>query len=129
MVDVEVKPHVRRIRRTRDVRTCPGPDLPKILPAPGPHKLIPKGTDGPSVWIHTLLEKFLPYRPISRRVGSLRLLGVTLSPGTIPGGLNRLAPLFDPVYQAIIRHNQQATHWHAAETRWLVFEEVQGKVG
>jgi transposase len=128
-VEVDVKAHVRRIRRTRYVRTCACPDLPVILTAPGPPKLLPKGTYGVSVWVHLVLEKCLHYRPLTRLVGSLSLLGVELSPGTLTGGLKRFAPLLDPVYQAIIHRNQQETHWHADETRWLVFEEVQGKVG
>jgi transposase len=33
------------------------------------------------------------------------------------------------VSQASIRAHQQEPHGHADETRWLVFDEIQGKVG
>jgi transposase len=38
-------------------------------------------------------------------------------------------PLFEPIYQALVEHNQEQAHWHADETRWLVFASVEGKVG
>lgn len=129
MVEVKVKAYVRRIKRTRYKRTCTCPGLPMILTAPGPPKLIPKGAYGDSVWIHILLDKFLFYRPTSRLLESLSLLGLEISQGTITDGLKRLAPLFEPVYQEIVKHNQQENHWHADETRWLVFTEVAGKTG
>lgn len=128
-VEVQVKAHVRRIRRRRYQPTCGCAELPVIITAPGPAKLIPKGAYGDSVWIQVLLDKFLWYRPTFRLLESWRLLGVEISQGTITGGLKRLAPLFETVYQAILAHNQQKPHLHADETRWLVFEEVQGKVG
>lgn len=129
MVEVTVKAHVRRIRRRRYQPTCSCPELPVIITAPGPAKLIPKGAYGDSLWIQVLLDKFLLYRPTYRLLESFTLLGLEISQGTITGGLKRLASLFQPVYQAIVEHNQQEPHLHADETRWLVFEEVQGKVG
>lgn len=129
LVEIAVTAHVRQIRRSRYTPTCSCPGLPGIMTAPGPPKLIPKGAYGASLWSHIIVEKFLHYRPITRLVNSLGLLGVEVSAGTITGGLKRLAPLFALVYQAIIEQNQQAPHWHADETRWLVFAEVQGKVG
>jgi transposase len=129
MVEVQVKAHVRRIRRRRYQPTCSCSDLPVIITAPGPAKLIPKGAYGDSVWIAVLLDKFLFYRPTFRLLESFRLLGLEISQGTITDGLKRLASLFEPVYHAIVEYNQQETHLHADETRWLVFEEMQGKVG
>ncbi len=41
-----------------------------------------------------------------------------ISQGTMTGGLKRLAPLFESVYDEIVTENQHATHWHADETRW-----------
>ncbi|MGL4555476.1 MAG: IS66 family transposase, partial [Gemmataceae bacterium] len=55
--------------------------------------------------------------------------GLDLSPGTLTDGLQRLKPLFEPVYQALVEHDQEQVHWHADETRWLVFATVEGKVG
>lgn len=129
LVEVHVKAYVRRIRRRRYTPTCCCVELPVIITAAGPAKLIPKGAYGDSVWIQVLLDKFLFYRPTYRLLESFRLLGLEISQGTITGGLKRLASLFEPVYQAILEHNRPEKHLHADETRWLVFEEVQGKVG
>jgi transposase len=129
MVEVQVKAHVRRIRRKRYMPTCSCAELPVIITAPSPAKLIPKGAYGDSVWIQVLLDKFLFYRPTFRLLESLKLLGVEISQGTITGGLKRLASLFKPVYHVCVGKSQQEQHWHADETRWLVFEEVEGKVG
>jgi transposase len=43
--------------------------------------------------------------------------------------LQRLLPLFEPLYDALIERSQQQLLWHADETRWLVFQSVEGKVG
>jgi transposase len=43
--------------------------------------------------------------------------------------LQRLLPLFEPLYEALIERNQQQIFWHADATRWLVFEIVEGKTG
>jgi transposase len=48
---------------------------------------------------------------------------------TLTEALQRLVPLLEPLYQAMVEHNQKQTHWHADETRWLVIQSVEGKVG
>ncbi len=128
-VEVEVKAHVRRIKRARYTRQCSCPGLPAIVTAPGPAKLIPKGAYGDSVWIHILVGKFLLYHPTSRVLAGLSLIGLDISQGTITGGLKRLSSLFTPVYEKIVAYNQEASHWHADETRWQVFEQMEGKRG
>lgn len=129
LVEVEVQTHIRRIKRKRYKRTCSCQDLPAIITANGPDKLIPKGAYGDSVWVQVLLDKFLSYRPTYRFLESLKLLNLNISQGTITDGLKRLSPLFQPIYQQIIVKNQAENHWHADETRWLIFKEIQGKTG
>ena len=51
-----------------------------------------------------------------------------MAQGTITDGLKTIAPLFVPVYEAIILKNLEEDRWHADETRWLVFTTVEGKV-
>jgi transposase len=91
--------------------------------------VIPKSILGVSIWVEVLLDKFLFYRPTYRLLAQWQTLGLDLSLGTLTDGLHRLVPLFQPVYQELIEHNQQQKHWHADETRWLVFATVEGKVG
>ena len=52
-----------------------------------------------------------------------------MAAGTINGGLERLEPLFQPLYDALLTHSAQADFAQADETRWLVFIEQEGKVG
>jgi transposase len=82
-----------------------------------------------SIWVEVLLDKFLFYRPTDRLLAGWQTLGLDLSLGTITDGSERLLPLFRPVYRALVEHNQKQKHWHADETRWLVFATVEGKVG
>jgi hypothetical protein len=43
--------------------------------------------------------------------------------------LQALAPLFEPLDQALVRQLRDEPHWHAEETRWAVFVELADKVG
>jgi transposase len=55
--------------------------------------------------------------------------GLNMSPGTLAGGLQALAPLFAPLDQALGAKLRSEAHWHADETRWAVFVDREGKVG
>ena len=54
---------------------------------------------------------------------------VKLSQGKITGGLKKIAPLFDPIAEAIRKHSLQEKQWNADETRWSVYAEIEGKAG
>jgi transposase len=127
-LEIEVRAYRRRIRRRRYQRTCDCPG-PRTLIAPPPPKLIPKGRLGVSVWVEILLGKFFSHEPIERQLAAWRLRGLDLAPGTVNGGLERLAPLFQPIYDALLARSAQAGFTQADETRWLVFIEQEGKVG
>jgi transposase len=129
-VVVEVKAHRRVIRRHRYRPTCKCPGNQGIITAPGPAKLIPKGSLHLSTWVTLLLDKYLYQRPTYRFLSELRqTLNVDIAQGTVIGGLKRLSPLFEPLYEKLIEQNVSEWLWHADETRWLVFEEVEGKQG
>lgn len=130
VVEIEVKAHRRVIRRKRYRRTCRCPDVPVIVTAPSPPKLIPKGAFGVSFWTLVFIDKFLFQRPTFRLLTDLRLThNLDVSPGTVTDGLKRLSPIFEPLYDEIRAKGIAQTRWHADETRWLVFAEVEGKVG
>jgi len=130
VVEVDVRAYRRVIKRRRYRRRCECAGLPRTLTASGPAKLIPKGSLGVSVWALVLLDKYLFQRPTHRLLSDLRWShGLHLSAGTIAGGLKRLKRVFEPLYEAIITRNVADTRWHADETRWLVFAEVDGKSG
>jgi len=127
-IEIDVGAYRRRIRRRRYQRTCHCAG-PRTLIAPPPPKLIPKGLLGVSVWVEILLGKYFSHEPIERQLGAWRLRGLDLAAGTINGGLERLEPLFQPLYDALLAHSAQAGFAQADETRWLVFIEQEGKVG
>ena len=129
VLEVEVQAYRRVIRRRRYRPTCSCGKHPGIVTAPPAGKVIPKSTLGVSIWTEVLLDKFLFYRPTYRLLADWKTHGLDLALGTLTDGLQRLLPLFEPVYQALIEHNQKQQHWHADETRWLVFISVEGKVG
>jgi transposase len=97
--------------------------------APAPARLIERGKWGISVWVEALLDKFLYTRASFRWLEHLSDLGVELSAGTLCGGLQAIAPLFEPLYEALLPRLRAEGHWHADETRWEVFVERQDKAG
>jgi transposase len=129
LLEIEVQAYRRRIRRRRYQRTCACTGCARTITAPPPPKLIPKGRLGLSVWVEMLLDKFFSHRPTERLLAQWRLLGLDLAPGTVTDGLQRLEPLFTPVYQALLARNAQSGDVQADETRWLVFIVQEGKSG
>ncbi len=129
LIEIDVRPHRRVIRRKRYRPTCQCGKMPGIVTAPAPPKLIPKSNYGVSVWVTVLLDKYCFLRPTQRLVEDLKTHGLDLAPGTITGGLKKLAPLFEPVMEGIVAKILEDSQWHADETRWPVFIFSEGKVG
>ncbi len=128
-IEVEVRPYRRCIRRRRYQRTCTCSNCPRTLTAPPPPKLIPKGLLGVSVWVEILIDKFFSHRPTERLLDQWRLLDLDLAPGTVAGGLERLEPLFQALYEALLARNATSAFAQADETRWMVFIDLEGKIG
>jgi transposase len=129
VIEIEVQAYKRKIRRRRYRPGCQCEHLPGILTAPGPAKLIPKGRYGISLWVEILLDKYAFMRPTHRLLSDLRTHGIDLSLGTVTGGIKQLAPVFESIREEIIRKNLEQLIWHADETSWPVFVQVEGKVG
>jgi transposase len=129
ILEVDVRAHRRVIRRRRYRPACSCAAHPGLVTAPPPSRLIPKSILGVSIWVSLLLDKYLFYRPTYRFLADWATHSLDLSSGTVADGLKRLVPLFEPVYEALVRHSQSQTLWHADETRWLVFASIEGKVG
>jgi transposase len=129
VVEIEVQAYRRRIRRKCYRRQCECEASPRIVSAPVPARLIPKGKLGISVWVEVLLSKYLYAQPLNRLLQSWATLGLKISSGTLIGGLKRLAPLLRPVVQAFQARQLRAGYCHADETGWKVFERIEGKVG
>ena len=129
VLEIEVQAYRRVIRRQRYHPRCRCGCVPGIVSAPAPARLIERGKFGVSVWTTVLLDKFLYGRPSHRLIEDLAHRGLQISPGTLAGGLQAIAPLFEPLDRALALKLRSQSHWHADETRWAVFADVAGKVG
>jgi transposase len=128
-IEIEVRAYRRLIRRRRYRRSCPCANCPRTVTAAPAPKLIPKGVLGVSIWVEILLDKFFSHRPTERLLGQWQLLGLDVAASTVAGGLERLEPLFQPLYDALLLRNAAAAFAQADETRWMVFVTREGKVG
>src|SRR6266849_9846947 len=129
IIEVHVQAHMRRIQRLRYQKTCACAQLPGIVTAPPAPRVIPKSPLGVSVWTMVLLDKYLYGRPTHRFCEELQHHGVPLAQGTLTDGLQRIAVLFEPVMRALYERQMGEKLFHGDETRWEVFEEVEGKTG
>lgn len=127
--EVLVRAYVRRIRRPAYVSGCRCEAQPAILLPPPPPRLIPRSPYGVSFWVEVLVTKFHYGVPTHRRLQDLRGQGLPVSPGTVAGGLQALAPLFEPLYEALYGRQMQETLFQCDETRWEVFVALAGKAG
>jgi transposase len=131
VIEVEVKAHIRRIRRPAYTRNpgCGCDNTAAIITAPPPPRLIPRSNYGVSFWVEVILGKYRYGQPINRSLQDLGDLGLPVSPGTVAGGLQALAPLFEPVLEALYCKQMSEQLFHNDETRWEVFVEIDGKAG
>jgi transposase len=129
ILEVEVKAHRRVIRRRRYRPTCACGAHPGMVTAPPAPRVIPKSLLGVSLLVELLVDKYLSYRPTYRLLADLKTRDLDLSLGTVTDALQRLLPLFEPVYEALADHSRQQPLWHGDETRWQVFATVEGQIG
>src|SRR5215472_15079982 len=129
IIEVQVQAHMRRIQRPRYQKTCRCPQVAGIVTAPPAPRVIPKSPLGVSVWTMVLLDKYLYSRPTHRLCQELAPHGLHVSPGTITDGLQRLVGLFEPLMPVLYERQMTEKLFHGDETRWEVFEEVEGKTG
>jgi len=126
-IEIEVKPHRRRVKRPCYAQGCKCCGVPKILTTPAPGKLIAKGGIGTSIWIKLLLDKFLFYTPTYRSIEQMNLEGIHLAQSTINDGMHKIMNLLKPIYDWICEKNREEEKWNADETIWLVQEKQKGK--
>jgi transposase len=129
ILEIDVQAHRRRYQRRRYRRTCTCPQQAAVVSAPPPSKLIPKSNLGMSLWVMILQHKFEFFQPLHRIIAELSSHDLHLAAGTITGGLQKLVPLFQPLYKLLVEHNRAAEHWHCDETRWRVFVHLADKAG
>ena len=129
IIEVQVQAHIRRIQRLRYQKACQCPQGPGMVTAPPAPRVIPKSPLGVSLGTTVLLDKYLYGRPTYRLCEQLKHHGVPLSQGTLTDGLQKIAGLFEPVMTKLYEQQMREKRFHGDETRWEVFEEVDGKTG
>ena len=122
LIEVEVKAHIRRIVRPRWRRGCDCASSPLEVTAPPPVRLFDNTPYGISVWTRFLFEHCACLRPLSRIAHWMGDQGLAISPGTLADSIKRFVPLFEPLYAAILAHQNTAALRHADETGWRVQE-------
>ena len=122
LVEIEVKAHIRRIVRPRWRRGCDCASSPLEVTAPPLARLFDNTPYGISVWTRFLFEHCACLRPLCRIADWMGDQGLAISPGTLADSIKRFVPLFDPLYEAILAHQNKAALRHADETGWRVQE-------
>ena len=126
LVEIEVKAHRRVIRRPRLRRTCECASSPIEVSAPPVPRLFDDTLYGITVWVCFLYERYACYRPLNAVAAWLSERGLAISPGTLADSVKRFLPLFEPIAEAILAHQNRATVRHADETSWRV-QEFRGE--
>jgi transposase len=129
IIEINVKAYVRKIKRQRYKKTCQCPNVPGLITTPPAPRLLPKSSLGVSVWVEALLGKYLYATPTHRLCADLNNLGAPVAMGTLTGGLKKLAPLFEPLSAALLERHLTERLFHGDETRWKVFQTIEGKIG
>ena len=122
LIEIEVKAHKRVISRPRLRRTCECASSPMEVSAPPVPRLFRRTPYGISFWARFLFEHCACFRPVHRVAAWFSGHGLPVSPGTLADSLKRFVPLFEPMFQAILAHQNTAALRHADETSWRVQE-------
>ena len=120
LVEIEIRAHKRVIRRPRWRRTCDCASSPVEVSAPPLPRLFANTPYGTSVWSRFLFERYACLRPLQRVAAWMSDQGLPLSPGTLADSVPRFVPLFEPLADASLAHQNTATLRHADETTWRV---------
>ena len=120
IVEIEVKAHVRTIRRPRWRRACACEAAPAEVSAAPVPRLFPRTAYGISVWACFLFERYACHRPLNRVASWMRSRGLPVSAGTLADSITRLMVLFAPLSQVILDHVKDAGTLHGDETSWRV---------
>jgi len=126
LVEIEVKAHKRVIGRPRYRRTCACASSPMEVSAPPVPRLFANTHYGVSVWACYLFERYACFRTLNGTAAWMTVRGLAISPGTLGNSAPRFMALFEPLYEAILAHQNTATLRHADETSWRV-QELRGK--
>lgn len=102
-------------------------NAPLLTVAPKPESIIYKSAFTTNTWCRLLAIKYLTGIPVNRVNELINEPEYTFNPSTILGGFEKLLEIMMPLYKAILRYNQNESHWHADETRWCRLLDSESK--
>ena len=120
VIEIAVKAHIRRIVRPRYRRGCDCASSPLEVTAPPPTRLFPRTPFGISVWARILYERFACFRPLRQVAAWMTDQGLAIAPGTMASSVRRFQPLFAPLAEAILAHQNEMAVRHGDETGWRI---------
>ncbi len=120
VIEIAVKAHIRRIVRPRYRRGCDCPSSPPEAVAPPPARLFARTPFGISVWARILYERFACFRPLRQVAAWMTDQGLAIAPGTMASSVRRLQPLFAPLAEAVLAHQNEMAVRHGDETGWRI---------
>ena len=126
LVEIEVKAYKRVLRRPRLRRDCECASSPMEMSAPPVPRLFRGTPYGIGFWARFLFELCVCLRPVHRIAAWMSAHGLAISAGTLANSLKRFVPLFEPLFEAILAHQNKAILRHADETGWRV-QELRGE--
>jgi transposase len=122
--------YVKKIIRKVYKKGCQCLDAKGLKTAPVLPKIISRGKFNINFWVGCLLDKYMNHLPVQRQIFEMEMNGLdNISPGTIIGGFKHLKKYIEPLYEAMLEELRKGNHWHADETFWSVFVEMDGKKG
>ena len=130
LIRKKVEWYVERIirRKYAPPEDC-GPEVPPIITAPMPGKLIPQGKYALEVWLDILIDKYQQHVPVQRQIFAAQQEGINLIPGTVFGGLKTIYEIYlQPLHEQLIVELQKAEHWHGDETKWYMLCDALKKL-
>ena len=120
LFEIDVEAYENTIVRSRWRRSCDCACAPREVTAPPVTRLFETTPYGISVWTCMLYERFVCCRPLHRVAAWLADMGLAISPGTLADSIKRFVPLFEPLAEAILAHQNEAALRHGDETSWRV---------
>ncbi|MYG52176.1 MAG: IS66 family transposase [Rhodospirillaceae bacterium] len=127
VIEIAVKAHIRKIVRPRYRRGCDCPSSPPEAIVPPPVRLFTRTPFGISVWARILYERFACFRPLRQVAAWMTDQGLAMAPGTVASSVRRFLPLFAPLGEAILAHQDEMAVRHGDETGWRI--QALGETG
>lgn len=118
-------------KRETVVRTCKCDDSPRVKTMRTPPKLFKGSLFSTEFWQYIIYDKYHLQRPLNRVRSFLESHGLEVSQGTLTNGLKRLhqAKVFKPLVDEIATRIASSVLIQMDETRWKIFQELEGKKG